>query len=132
MFFINGRGVEKTTQFALENWWITDYASFENSTITDFTIQAVERSIILQIDHCSQAELLSAHPQLERYFRTIFQRAYAASQIRMKYINEFSREEFYLHFSRNFPVFVERIPQNLLASFLNMTPEYLSEIKKSL
>ena len=130
MFFINEKGVEQTIQFAIENWWITDYLAFENRTKTSFTIQAIENTEVLEIDYKNQEELLKKFPELERYFRLIFQRAYSASILRTKYLFDFSREEFYHHFKTNFPKFVTRIPQHILASFLNMTPEYLSEIKK--
>ena len=130
MFFVNEKGVEQTIQFAIENWWITDYLAFENRTKTSFTIQAIENTEVLEIDYKNQEELLKKFPELERYFRLIFQRAYSASILRTKYLFDFSREEFYHHFKTNFPKFVTRIPQHILASFLNMTPEYLSEIKK--
>ncbi|MCW3091953.1 MAG: cyclic nucleotide-binding protein [Ferruginibacter sp.] len=132
MFFVNQKGVEQTIQFAIENWWITDYFAFESQTKTEFTIQAVEATNVLAIDYQHQEELLGKFPQLERYFRLINQRAYAASLLRTKYLYDFSGEEIYQHFYENYPEFAKRIPQHLLASYLNMTPEYLSEIKKKL
>ncbi len=130
MYFINDKGVEQTIQFAIENWWITDYFAFDRQTKTEFGIQAVETTDVLQIDYKSQEKLLHDFPQLERYFRLIYQRAYSASQLRTKYLYDFSREQFYHHFNDSFPEFTQRIPQHLLASYLNMTPEYLSKIKK--
>ncbi|WP_223815814.1 hypothetical protein [Adhaeribacter rhizoryzae] len=73
--------------------------------------------------------MLHQHPKLERYFRMIYQRAYAASQMRIKYLYDLSREELFYHFLDHYPDFVQRIPQYLLASFLGFTPEYLSEIR---
>ncbi|NCI47017.1 Crp/Fnr family transcriptional regulator [Sediminibacterium soli] len=130
MFYIDEKGMEQTIQFAIENWWITDYLAFEKQTVTAFEIQAVEKSDVVQIDYGSQEKLLARFPQLERYFRLIYQRAYAATQLRTKYLHDFSREQMYHHFSESFPEFAGRVPQQLLASYLNMTPEYLSEIKK--
>lgn len=132
MFFIGEKGVEQTIQFAIENWWITDYAAFERQGITDFAIQAVEPTCVMQIDFKNQMLLLEDFPKLERYYRMIYQRAYAALQMRTKYLYDFSKEEFYHHFNNHFPEFTRRIPQHLLASYLNMTPEYLSEIKSKL
>ncbi len=129
LFFINEKGIERTIQFAIENWWLTDYFAFENQTITDFTIQAIEKTDVLSIDYQNQEKLLNQFPKLEHYFRLIYQRAYSSSQLRIKYLYDFSREESYHHFNDNFPEFTQRIPQHLLASYLNMTPEYLSEIK---
>lgn len=131
-FFINEKGVEQTTEFAIENWWITDTFAFERQIKTHFSIQAVEKSIILKIDFQSQEKLLQKHPVMERYFRMIYQRAYAASERRIRYLYEFSREELYVHFSTQYPWFIQRIPQYLIASFLGFTPEYLSEIRAKL
>jgi len=129
LFFINNKGIEQTIQFAIEDWWLTDYFAFENQTATEFTIQAVEKTEVMMISFQNQERLLLQYPKLERYFRLIYQRTYSASQLRTKYLFDFSREEFYHHFNDNFPKFAQRIPQHLLASYLNMTPEYLSEIK---
>jgi hypothetical protein len=60
----------------------------------------------------------------------IAQRALAASQIRTKYLYEMSKEEFYQHFCTSFPEFVQRIPQYMVASYLGLTPEYVSELRK--
>lgn len=131
-FFVNEKGVEQTTEFAIENWWITDTFAYERQTPSDFCIQAVERSTILVINLHSQELLLQKHPIMERYFRMIYQRAYAASERRIRYLYEMSREELYVHFSTQYPWFIQRIPQYLIASFLGFTPEYLSEIRAKL
>ncbi|MFD1142585.1 Crp/Fnr family transcriptional regulator [Larkinella insperata] len=130
MFFVNEKGVEHTTQFALENWWLTDDMAFQQRRITNFYIQAVEKTEVLAIDFQAQEELCAQFPQLERYFRLIYQKAYAAAQLRIRYLYDFSREELYHHFHDRYPDFVQRVPQYLLASFLGFTPEYLSEIRK--
>lgn len=131
-FFVNEKGIEQTTEFAIENWWITDTFAYERQIKSDFNIQAVEKSTILMIDLQAQEELLKKHPAMERYFRMIYQRAYAASERRIRYLYELSREELYIHFSTQYPWFIQRIPQYLIASFLGFTPEYLSEIRAKL
>lgn len=131
-FFINEKGIEQTTEFAIENWWITDTFAYERQIKSNFSIQAVEKSVILKIDFQSQEALLTKHQVMERYFRMIYQRAYAAAERRIRYLYEFSREELYVHFSTQYPWFIQRIPQYLIASFLGFTPEYLSEIRAKL
>ncbi|MBF7093271.1 hypothetical protein IUY40_17190 [Flavobacterium sp. ALJ2] len=69
-------------------------------------------------------------PQLERYFRLILLKTYSAAQIRIKYLFDFSKEESYQHFASRFPELLQRIPQYMLASHSNLTPEYLGEIRK--
>lgn len=129
LFFIDEKGVEQTTQFAMENWWISDYTSFTNHTPSGFYLQAVEKSEVLALDHNAQEEMFEKFPQMERYFRLIHQRVHAASQFRMKYLYSLSKAEFYHLFADHYPEFVQRVPQYLLASFLGLTPEYLSEIR---
>ena len=131
-FFINEKGVEQTTEFAIENWWLADTFAFERQIASEFNIQAVEKSVVLVLDYVSQQQLLEKHPVMERYFRMVYQRAAAAAERRIRYIYEYSREEMYLHFSRQYPWFIQRIPQYLIASFLGFTPEYLSEIRAKL
>lgn len=128
-FFINEKGTEQTTEFAIETWWLTDHLAFEKQLPSEFYIQAVENSEVLVIHQPNQDKLLEQFPKLERYFRFVYQRAFAASQMRIKYLYSFSKEEFYHQLVQKYPAFVQRIPQYLIASFLGFTPEYLSEIR---
>jgi len=130
LFFVDEKGAEQTSQFAIENWWITDYASFCNRVPSQFYIQAVEHSSIIAIERTVQEALFAQLPQLERYFRQVLENAYAASQQRIRYMFSLSKENMYKHFSASFPGFVQRVPQYMLASYLGLTPEYVSEIRK--
>lgn len=129
MFFVNDKGVEQTIQFALENWWMSDYMSFQHQQPSEFYIQAVEKTSLLSITYSAQEKMLAQFPFMERYFRLVHQRAYAASLVRIRGLYDQSKEEIYRNFSKRYPEFVQRIPQYLLASFLGLTPEYLSEIR---
>jgi CRP-like cAMP-binding protein len=130
LFFINEKGVEQTTEFAIENWWMTDNISYEHRRPGQFYIQAVEDSDVLKIERDAQEKLVEAFPKMERYFRFIYQRAYASSQMRMKYLYDLTKEESFHNLVEHHPDFVQRIPQHLIASYLGFTPEYLSEIRK--
>jgi len=130
MYFINDKSGEQITQFALDNWWISDFLSFIDNKPSEYFIQAVEKSEILSIDERSLDEMLKELPQMERYFRIIMQRAWAASQQRIKYMYDLSKEEYYIHFCTSFPEFVQRVPQYMIASYLGLTPEYVSELRK--
>lgn len=130
MFYVNEKGVEHTTQFALEGWWITDLMAFQNRLPAGFSIQAVQAATVLAIGCDEQEILLAQYPAMEKYFRIIFQKAYAANQLRIKYIYNFTSEEMYDLFAEQNPAFVQRIPQYLLASYLGFTPEYLSELRR--
>lgn len=129
MYFITEAGTEQIVQFGIDNWWITDYLSFDSGKVSGFYIQAVEPSEIVQMDKSVQEELLHRVPQLERYFRVILQRAFGAAQMRIQYIYGMSAEERYRHFNKLFPEFVQRVPQYMLASYLGFTPEFLSKVR---
>lgn len=129
-FFIKNNGVEQTTDFAIENWWMTDNIAFQQKQNSTFTIQSVEKATLLYIAYDNLQLLLEKHPVIERYYHSIYQRAYGAAQYRIKYLYEYSREELYFHFEQHFPEFIQRIPQYLIASYLGFSPEYLSEIRK--
>lgn len=129
MYFISDKGIKRTIQFAIENWWLTDYLAYRNRIITDFYIQAVEDTQILTIAHDKQEQLLYQFPKLEKYFRIIYQISYGSSLMRMKYSYDYSKEDIYFHFTEQFPEFAQRVPQYLIASFLGLTPEYVSEIR---
>ncbi len=130
MFFLNRKSTEQITQFAIENWWLSDYFSFMDKIPTDCYIQAIEKSEIVVIDGVLYDELLKEMPQLEKYFRIIMQKAVAAAQHRAKLISQMSKEEFYQHFVTSFPEFNQRVPQYMIASYLGLTPEYVSELRK--
>ncbi|WP_163322678.1 Crp/Fnr family transcriptional regulator [Draconibacterium mangrovi] len=130
MFFINSKSAEQITQFAIDGWWISDLFSFMDNTPSEYTIQTIEASKIVAIDNRVYNILLEKLPQLERYFRIIMQKNLAASQLRAKYMYEMTKEEFYFHFSTSFPEFMQRVPQYMVASYLGLTPEYVSELRK--
>lgn len=129
-YYVKNNGVEQTIDFAIENWWITDHLSFEQKLSSAYSIQAVEQSTIAVISREKYDLLLSEYDLLEKYFRKVYQRANAAAQKRITYLYDFTREELYFHFETQFPRFIQRIPQYLIASYLGFSPEYLSEIKK--
>nr|WP_299389017.1 Crp/Fnr family transcriptional regulator [Allomuricauda sp.] len=129
MFFTTQKGTERTVQFAIENWWLTDFLAFQNGNNTNFSIRAVEPTHILSLRFEQHERLLSEFPKLEGYFRKMYQIGYGASLIKMKYLLDFSKEDMYFHFTESFPDFAQRVPQKLIASFLGLTPEYVSEIR---
>ncbi|HEY3405016.1 MAG TPA: Crp/Fnr family transcriptional regulator [Ohtaekwangia sp.] len=129
MYLNTDYGTEQIIQFGINNWWISDYTSFESQRPSELFIQAVEKSSIVILEKPSQDELLKQIPQLERYFRLIFQRAYSAQLSRIHFMMNFSGEERYHHLRNAFPDFVQRVPQFMLASYLGFTPEFLSKIR---
>ena len=130
MFFTNKKGVEQITQFALDGWWISDFQSLMNEAPSNYSIQTIEPSQITSVSYLNLDKMLLEIPYLEKSFRIIFQKAVAGAQHRSKLMYEMSKEEFYIHFSTSFPEFMMRVPQYMIASYLGITPEYLSELRK--
>ncbi|RAJ07004.1 CRP-like cAMP-binding protein [Chitinophaga skermanii] len=130
MFFVKPNGIEQTIDFALEHWWTTDFSAFGKHVPSQYTIRSIEPTELYVLSVAQQTALLEALPAMEQYFHRILHIAYAASQHRVKYLYQYSREELYRQFAAQFPAFVQRVPQYMLASFLGFTPEYLSEIRK--
>ncbi|WP_277229315.1 Crp/Fnr family transcriptional regulator [Hymenobacter sp. YC55] len=128
-YLVNEKGSEQTIQFGIENWWLTDYASLDLQTPSQFFIQAVETTEVVVFDKRVQEEVLSQLPQLERYFRILLQKSAAAALFRIKFLFSLSGEARYRHFNSAFPGFVQRVPQYMLASYLGFTPEFLSKIR---
>ncbi|SCY67891.1 Crp/Fnr family transcriptional regulator [Flavobacterium caeni] len=128
-YIINEKGVEKTLLFGIENWWMTDFLSFQSHSPSNFYIQAIENSEVISIDKESLEDLLIRVPKLERYFRLCMQKSFGASQVRIKYLFTMSAEERYHHINTMFPEFVQRVPQYMLASYLDFSPEFLSKIR---
>jgi CRP/FNR family transcriptional regulator, anaerobic regulatory protein len=129
-FYINNtKGIEQTLQFGIENWWITDYLSFQNQTPSQFYIQAIEKLETLSIDRISFEALLEELPKLEKYFRLVMQKSFGASQVRIKYLFTMSAEERFHHMNTMFPEFIQRVPQYMIASYLDFSPEFMSKIR---
>ncbi|OUJ74107.1 Crp/Fnr family transcriptional regulator [Hymenobacter crusticola] len=128
-YFLTEAGKEHTTYFSIENWWVADYASLSAHSPSDFYLQAVEDVEVAALDPQAQEEVLRRLPQLERYFRIIFQRAMTAAQFRFKFLFGLSGEARYQAFTKAQPEFVQRVPQYMLASYLGFTPEFLSKIR---
>jgi CRP/FNR family transcriptional regulator len=128
-YIINSKGSEQTLQFGIENWWITDQLSYHNHIPSHFYIQAVENSAVIAIEKPVLESLLIQIPKLERYFRIVSQKSFGAAQMRIKYLFTMSAEERYHHFNSHFPEFVQRVPQYMLASYLDFSPEFMSKIR---
>lgn len=129
-FYINNaKGNEQTMQFGIENWWITDYLSFQYQTPSHSNIQAIENIDVVSIDRKSFDELLDKVPKLEKYFRLVIQKSFGASQVRIRYLFTMSAEERFHHMNNMFPEFIQRVPQYMIASYLDFSPEFMSKIR---
>ncbi len=131
-YTVDRNGEEHVIQFAIEDWWVTDMQSFLSGKPGTYTIDALEDSEILMLERDAREQLLKAIPKLERFFRLLQEANYVATHRRIEATLSASAEERYLDFVKTYPTLFQRIPQNQIASYLGITPQSLSRIRKEL
>ncbi len=131
LYYIDQKGNEQIMHFGIENWWITNYDSLLNNIPSHLIIEAVEKTQVLELKETSLQELYQRIPKTERFFRIIMERTYIATQRRIEFMYSLSSEEILKSFIDANPEFVQRVPQYMLASYLGITPEYLSFLRKN-
>ncbi len=132
MYMVDEKGKEHNLQFAIENWWIGDIGSFHSEEPSKLYIEAMEPSIILQIKKKDQLKLFVQYPKFNRLFRVFTENALVSAQRRILQNISSTAEERYLDFLKRYPHFFNRISNVQIASYLGVTPEFLSTIRKKL
>lgn len=132
MYMIDPSGKEHNLQFAIENWWIGDIGSFHTEQPSKLYIEAIENSIILQISKEDQLRLFVEYPKFNRIFRVMAENALVSTQRRVLQNISSTAEERYLDFMERYPYFFNRISNVQIASYLGVTPEFLSAIRSRL
>lgn len=132
VFFLDAEAREHILQFGIEGWWVNDLYSYLTQTPAQYFIQAVEDSTVLQVHRDVLEQLFDQAPMIERFFRLKIQTAYVALQERtIKGISD-SAEKRYLDFQKQYRALEQRLPQYMIASYLGITPEHLSAIRKKM
>jgi len=131
-YFVNKEGLDNTIQFAIDDWFISDFNSYITQTPASLFIEALEDSLIHQIEYDQVENLCSANQKFEHFFRIVAQKSFAFAQRRVLSNLNKTAEERYLEFQTMYPSIVQRVPQYTLASYLGMTPEFLSKIRKNI
>ncbi|MGE3802307.1 MAG: Crp/Fnr family transcriptional regulator [Candidatus Kapaibacterium sp.] len=132
MYAVDEKGKEHNLQFAVENWWIGDIGSFHSEEPSRLYIEALENSIILQINKEDQLKLFVDYLKFNRIFRVFTENALVNAQRRILQNISSTAEERYLDFLHRYPDFFNRISNVQIASYLGVTPEFLSTIRKKL
>jgi CRP/FNR family transcriptional regulator, cyclic AMP receptor protein len=128
-YYINENGDEVTLQFAIEDWWVSDIASFHDHTPSNMFIETLEDCELLLLSPATKEKLLSAVPAFERMFRLLVQRNLSALQNRLFKTIATSAQEKYLDFITRYPTIPQRVPQHYIASYLGISPEFLSKVR---
>ena len=132
-YTVGDKGQEHITQFAFEGWWIGDQFSFLTGEPSTYNIDALEDCELLLLTKPAEDEMLQRIPKLERYFRILLQNSLIATQKRLVSSLSQTAEERYNELISVCPeTLPHRIPQHMLASFLGITPETFSRIRKQM
>jgi CRP-like cAMP-binding protein len=131
-YVIDDKGSELIMQFAPEGWWIGDMYSSITGEPAEHSIDAIEDSELLLLTNQAHEELLKHAPVFERFFRLLLQNSFIALQRRLRGNIIQTAEEKYKNFIRLYPNIAQRVPQHNIASYLGITPESLSRIRKQI
>jgi CRP-like cAMP-binding protein len=129
-YSVDETGAEHIIQFALEGWLISDLYSFLTAEPATYNIDALEDCELVLISKSAQEELLKKVPKYETYTRLQITGAYLAMQRRLTSIISLPLEDRYTNFTSLYPDIVQRVPQHMIASYMGLTPETLSRVRK--
>lgn len=131
-YFLDEKGSEHINMFAFEGWWISDFNSFINQEKAVLNIDAIEETELLMITREDYENLMLKIPVMDRYFRILYQNSLVTKDYRLIVSNSFTAEEKYTQFAQKNPEVIQRIPHNLIASYLGLAPETVSRIRKKI
>ncbi|HRH59668.1 MAG TPA: Crp/Fnr family transcriptional regulator [Chitinophagaceae bacterium] len=132
MYTLDDKGAEHIMQFAVSDWWIGDQYSFLTAQPSAYFIDALQDSEVLLLEKNLLENLYQRVPKFERFFRIAFQNSYVALQRRILAGLSQTAEEKYLDFINRYADIEQQVPQHQVASYLGITPESLSRIRKQL
>ena len=128
-FSVDDNGFEHTLQFASPGWWITDMYSWISGKPADLHIEAVRESQVLLLDRRDQLRLFDRVPGMERYFRILTENALVSARQRLSENLSLDARRRYRNFCKSYPELVDMVPLKLIASYIGVTPEFLSRIR---
>lgn len=129
-YYIDGNGFEVILTFAIEGWWVSDIASFCEQKPSKMFIETIEDCVLLVLSPQAKEEMLQKLPCLERVYRLLVQRHLSVYQERLFGNIALTAQERYALFLEKYPTISQRIPQHLIASYLGISAEFLSRIRK--
>jgi CRP-like cAMP-binding protein len=131
-FFLDDSGKEHTLQFAIHDWWISDYTAFFSEENATLNIEILQDSVLYQVSKTDIDDLYAVFASLETFFRKKMERAFASFQKRILSNLSQTASERYLDFVENYPNIEQQVKNYHIASYLGITTESLSRIRKEL
>ncbi|MCT2562008.1 Crp/Fnr family transcriptional regulator [Chryseobacterium herbae] len=132
LYCLDDSGTEVTLLFAIEDWWISDIASFQEQKPSKVYIEALEDSEIYVLTPATKEKLLQEIPKFERVFRMLVQRNLSTLQNRLVDTISKTASDRYLEFIKVYPSIPQRVAQYYIASYLGVSKEFVSTIRKRL
>ncbi|ULQ55887.1 Crp/Fnr family transcriptional regulator [Flavihumibacter rivuli] len=127
-YYVDEKGKEYLLRFATENYWITDLNSFTNNVPSTQFIEALEDSEVICITRQALDCLLIDLPKLHKYFMLIYRNAIINNYDRIQQNFSLPALERYRNFQKKYPQLEQRVPRYMIASYLGITPEFLSKL----
>lgn len=131
-YYVDAASNENIIMLAIDDWWITDMYSFTMNKPAMQYITAIEDSVVFQLSKNDFDKLLTDVPGFERFFRILMQNAYIREQLRIIQNLSLPAEDRYLNFLKKYPHLVQRVTQKQIASYIGVSPEFLSAMRKRL
>ena len=131
-YYEDHHGVEHVLDFLVEEWWADDLYSFLTQTPSKSNVKAIEDTDLLQISKDDLEMLYRRVPKFERFFRLLFQNAYISQRDQINQMLSVSAEERYIQFLKRKPYALKRFSQKDIASYLGVTPQFFSTLKKKI
>lgn len=131
-FTVDQEGREHILSFATPDWWISDMYSLLSQKPAILNIEAIADAEVLMLSRENQELLYAKVPKFERFFRILVENSLVANQQRLIDNLSSTAEERYLRFIKKYPAIPSCVPQHNIASYLGITPEFLSKIRSRL
>jgi len=129
-YYVGLDGKEHLLQFGRPGWWISDLNSFTRQKEAMLNIKAFKDSTVIELPFAATTAMFQQIPQMDIYFRIITERAFIDFQERIIQNNSINAKDRLALFAKKYPDLLTTIPQKMIASYLGISPEFLSRIKK--
>ncbi|ULQ58414.1 Crp/Fnr family transcriptional regulator [Flavihumibacter rivuli] len=130
VYYVDQDGNEHVIQLGIADWWTGDYISFISQQPGYLNVEALEQTLLYSFSYDNLQEIYREVPKMERFFRLLVQSAYAAFQNRVLQSLSMDAESRYIAFREKYPAMDQQISQKHIASYLGMSAEFLSKVKK--
>ncbi len=131
-YYLDASGEKHIIQFAIEDWWISDFEAFFGNRPAKLYVEAIENSLLLGIHGDSLETLYHRIPKFERFFRIKTTRTFVALRKRILSSLEKDATERYVDFCIRYPSIANRVTNYHIANYLGIKPESLSRIRRRL